>query len=132
MFKKVLMAVVVLIACAVSAKAETDIADIAISSASASVSVSSSSLAGDITTMDSTCVPGRKTIEIQNLHATANLFCGLTTVITSSSGRKIVAGGAWVLGIRCNDSNSGRIKIFCVNDTGSAATTAWVTQLGNK
>ena len=129
MFKKALVVIGLLIGCAVSAKAEIENSDVANSTSSVSVSVSSSVA----TSMDATCVPGRKSMEIQNLHASANMFCGFVSGdISTTAGRKITAGSSWILGIRCYDKNGPRINVYCINDSASAAATAWVTQLGNR
>lgn len=130
--KKAVSALAIMFACVISANAEVENADVANSTSSVSVSISSSALSGDITNVDSSCTPGRKAVEIQNLDASANMFCGfVSSTVSRTVGRKITPGATWVVGVRCYDFNGLRIRIYCVNDS-AAAITAWITALGNK
>lgn len=133
MFKKTLVVLSLMLG-AVSARAQvgTQVADIFNSTSSVSVSISSSALAGDITQLDSTCVSGRKALLVQNLNASANMFCGLVKAnVSRTVGRKITPGASATFGAACSDFNGVRIGVWCCNDS-SAAITAWVEQVGNK
>lgn len=106
------------------------------------VSTSSQGAGFSATQMDKPQLPGRVTIEIQNIDTAANLWCiiGSTYVVggipATNNGRKIAAGGSWIVSLRDQVNNppgpiggsSVTERFFCLTD-GAAATKAWVTQL---
>lgn len=98
------------------------------------ITVSTSSVAPGATQMDSPVLKGRLVTEIQNIDATANLWClPVSTMPVVNGGRKIAAGNSWIIsfidvaGRPLNPSQS-NTDYYCLSD-GAAATKAVVTQL---
>lgn len=105
------------------------------------VSVSTSAQPG-ATQMDNPQLFSRVGIEIQNIDATANLWClAISTTPTTNNARKIAAGNSWVVSIVdtlyqisystvTNSVTTATVpaKFWCLSD-GAAATKAAVTQL---
>lgn len=107
------------------------------------VSISTSSVGNGLgaTQVDASTVTGRVVIEIQNIDSAANLWCVLgSTTPTVNGGRKISAGGSWIVSIASTlyqtlfSTTTGLATniayvplIYCLSD-GSAATKAAVTQ----
>ena len=115
-----------------SMAAGTDVNDVTNSSSTLVVNVSSSALAGDVSQMDVSCVSNRKLIQIQNIDATANLFCDLIKANASSTqGHKITPGLYWDLKMACTDFNGIRQGVWCANDSGTVTKKAFVLQAGS-
>lgn len=75
----------------------------------------------------------RKVLAIQNIHATATLWCGEKPGVTVSNGRLIAAnGGEWVLNLAASAVNKSgtlvRLTIYCVSDLAGSGSNAAVTQ----
>lgn len=98
-----------------------------------------------VTQVDNPQLPGRAAVEVQNIDATANLWCvpvssSTPTVPSSGNGRKISAGASWfpnflatisvvTYSTTTQSSTTTLIpaKIWCISD-GAATTKAAVTQ----
>ncbi len=158
MFKRVLMAVVVAVTCAVSARSDSGIFDImndsftindvAVSSyvAAGTHQIFTAALSG-ATTSFPTLMENRKVLEIQNTDSTASVWCRIALSSTSANGdlslsapgdlsvtagRKIAAGGTWVLGLPARN-NEGRVFIpHCVNSGGTGTAALTISQGRNK
>lgn len=98
------------------------------------ISVSTSSIAPGATQMDSPQLKGRVVTEIQNIDATANLWCLPTsTQPVVNGGRKIAAGNSWIVSFqdiagRPWNPLQAQTNFWCLSD-GAAATKAAVTQI---
>lgn len=114
----------------------------AVSSATTNiVTVSTSSITG-ATQVDNPQVPNRVVLEIQNIDASANLWCLVnSTMPVVNGGRKISAGSSWVVSVMdnfytqvystiTNTTSTVNVseKIYCLSD-GTSGTKAAVTQL---
>lgn len=98
------------------------------------VNVSTASTPG-ATQVDNPQVPGRVALEIQNIDATANLWClPVSTKPVVNGGRKIPAGSSWAVSVLDTIVRPGQpqsttgVKFWCLSD-GAASTKACVTQL---
>lgn len=158
--KKTLLAVILALG-AVSAFAETEMADVLNSSYTYhQVAVSSAVLAGGGSSLQllsaqlvgaatsfTTLMENRKVLELCNEDATANMRCLVALSSTSAAGdlslptpaglgtsygKKIAAGACYILGLRARDLD-GRVFVpFCVNDSGTASAKMGVIQGRNK
>lgn len=97
------------------------------------ISVSTSTVTG-ATQMDNPLMNERVTIEIQNIDASANLWCvGGRSNPTVNGARKIAAGNSWIVSILDRTLQTGgnptsTFNFWCLSD-GAAATSAAVTQI---
>jgi hypothetical protein len=82
------------------------------------------------TQVDAATVAGRVQIEVENIDASANLWCGASVSISSTTAsRKVAPGVAWVLPVSNQSLLVGnKISVYCVTD-GAASTKAAITQL---
>lgn len=115
----------------------------AVSSATVSIITVSTSIIGGASAsqMDSPQLAGRTAVEIQNIDATATLWCLISsTAPAASAGHKITAGNSWIVNMLDNvfytsfSTTTNRetttytnVKFYCISD-GAAATKAAVTQ----
>lgn len=157
MFKKVIIAAMLLTAGAVSAYAEVEVSDVMNSSFTYNqVTVASAALAGtgvsnqlfsallvSGATTFTTLLESRKVLEIHNEDASVNIRCLVDLSSTSASGdrsltipgalstsygKKIAAGQSYILGLRARD-NDGRVLLpWCINDGGTGTSKIGVIQ----
>lgn len=99
------------------------------------INVSTSSIAPGATQMDNPQLASRVIIEIQNIDATANLWCSLgSTAPFVNGGRKIAAGNSWIVSFldkiypTTQTGSAFTVNFWCLSD-GAAATKAAVTQI---
>lgn len=99
------------------------------------VSVSSNSATG-ATQMDNPQLPGRVVMEIDNIDATANLWClPVSTTPVANGGRKIAPGSTWVISVADGLISGGAnppvrttVKFWCLSDASGSTSKAAVTQ----
>lgn len=132
MLKKALLTFALLLG-AVSAGAESEVADVVNSSMTVRlVAVSSNtSMCVDCVGVDTMTVTmaGRKVVEIKNEDATANVRCGFNSWVTKTVGGRLIAAGAtWVLSLKDKDTSDGRIHLWCANDTTTGTVQVSVTE----
>lgn len=84
--------------------------------------------------VDTPTLLGRVVVEIQNIDATANLWCLPTNTAATNAGRKIAAGNSWIVslvdtvyGTNPSAPSSAALHFYCVSD-GGGSTKAAVTQ----
>jgi hypothetical protein len=90
------------------------------------------------TQMDNPQLSGRVAVEVQNIDASANLWClpTSTPAPAASAGRKIAAGNSWIVSVLSGFYTGGfsptvsttTVNIFCISD-GGGSTKAAVTQI---
>lgn len=113
----------------------------AVSSAVVTIVTVSTSVTTGATQMDNPTLSGRVTTEIQNIDASANLWCLITsTTPIINGGRKISAGSSWIISALdfvyrnsyststfVNSVTRGALNFYCLSD-GASGTKAAVTQ----
>lgn len=103
-----------------------------VTTAIVTVSTSTIGAGPGATQMDSPQLIGRVAVEIQNIDATANLWClPVSTAPVASGGRKITAGSSWVVSFKDKTANAWGnfvVKFWCISD-GAASTKAAVSQM---
>lgn len=152
--KKALLGLVAVFACSLSANADTGIynimndsftiVDVAISShpTGGTRQIFTASLNG-ATTSFLTLMESRKVMEIQNIDSTSSVFCrvGLSSTsangdlslsapvdLSITAGRKIAAGGSWVLGLPARDRDGRVFLPWCVNNSASGTIKLTISQ----
>lgn len=100
----------------------------------------------NVTQVDNPQLVSRASIEVQNIDATANLWCVVVSSITptvpaANNGRKIAPGGSWFPNFlstisivsfstttQSTTTTQTAAKIWCISDSTSATSKAAVTQ----
>lgn len=142
--------VVLIFACAVKVHADQGVSPMftyqtGVTSATVNIiTVATSTVGGGLfvaANVSSPTLQGRAVIEIQNIDASANLWCLISsTAPATNAGRKIAAGNSWIVSILNSvfqdtySSTTGNstvvtpVNFYCVSD-GASPTKAAVTQL---
>jgi hypothetical protein len=100
-----------------------------------SVLVATFSVVPGATQVDNPQLPGRVSIEIQNVDTAANLWCvPVSTAPKAPLARKIAPGNSWIVSVADALLNAGffkgttAVKFWCISD-GVAPSSATVTQI---
>lgn len=130
--KKFLLAALFVAAFAVPAKADLSVEQVVRSSITVTIVDASSGTAAQMD-FSTILMAKRKVLAIQNIHASATLWCSGNSNVSVSNGRMISAnGGEWVLSLAANGvSRTGtlfRLTIYCITDLAGSGSNAAVTQ----
>lgn len=84
-----------------------------------------------VTQMDNPTLAGRVSVFVQNLDASANLWCGYNNIVSSSTGVEILKGGNFLTFGMLDKSGqpygANALHIWCTSD-GSGSTNAAIAQ----
>jgi hypothetical protein len=135
--KKILTAVVLLVACAVGANAATEVDEIINSSCTLTmVLVNTTATLIDSGALDTSSgtvnnlMNNRKVIEVQN-QSLSDMRLSFSNLVSSVRGRILNPGASWVINLKARDQDGVRLKVWGLW-TGVSQGTMSVVQCGSK